>query len=229
MLIETMSNHDLRLAMLPYSSALKVVTMYAETIMEELFANRRSNPVEHIKSRLKRPSSIARKLEKKGYAPTVENALKYIDDIAGVRIVCLFPDDIYKIASVIKKFNNIRINRIKDYIQMPKRNGYRSYHMHVEVPIRLLDHEEWVRVEIQIRTVSMDSWASMEHKIRYKKSVDIPDSVSCRLLKCAQLTSELDDRMQELNREIEKLDAPDPVHEQLDILEELFEKPEKRA
>ncbi|MCH5212116.1 MAG: GTP pyrophosphokinase family protein [Oscillospiraceae bacterium] len=222
MLIEKMSNHDLRLAMLPYSSALKVITMHAETIMEELFANRRSNPVEHIKSRLKRPSSIARKLEKKGYRPSVENALKYIDDIAGVRFVCLFPDDIYKIAEVIRNFNNIRICRIKDYIERPKPNGYRSYHMHVEVPIRLLDHEESVKVEIQIRTVAMDSWASMEHKIRYKKGVEIPDTVSYRLLECAHLTHELDKRMQELNEEINKLSPVKQPSEQLDTLEEYF-------
>ena len=222
MLIETMSNHDLRLAMLPYASALKSVNMYAETIMEELFAHRRSNPVEHIKARLKRPSSIARKLEKKGYEPTVENAVKYIDDIAGVRIVCLFPDDIYKIAGVIKNFNNLRICRIKDYIAVPKRNGYRSYHMHVEIPIRLLDHEEWVKVEIQIRTVAMDSWASMEHKIRYKKSVEIPDSISCKLLDCARLTSELDKRMQALNEEIERLIPPKAAIEQLNVLNGYF-------
>ncbi|MDD6762144.1 MAG: GTP pyrophosphokinase family protein [Clostridiales bacterium] len=205
MLIETMSDHDMRLAMLPYAGALKVVNMYAETIMEELFANKRSNPVEHIKSRLKRPSSIARKLEKKGYEPTMENALKYIDDIAGVRIVCLFPKDIYKIAEVIQNFSNIRVCRVKDYIKVPKKNGYRSYHMHIEVPIRLLDHEEWVKVEIQLRTVAMDSWASMEHKIRYKQRKDIPDTVSCRLLECAQLTAELDESMQQLNEEIERI------------------------
>ena len=222
MLIEKMNNHDLRLAMLPYWGALKVVTMYAETIMEELFANRQSNPVEHIKSRLKRPSSIARKLEKKGYEPSVENALRYIDDIAGVRIVCLFPDDIYKIAMVIRNFDNIRICRIKDYIEHPKPNGYRSYHMHVEVPIRLLDHEELVKVEIQIRTVAMDSWASMEHRIRYKKGVEIPDAVSYRLLECAHLTHELDKRMQELNEEINKLSPAKPSSAQPDILEEYF-------
>ncbi|MGM9935805.1 MAG: GTP pyrophosphokinase family protein [Candidatus Ornithomonoglobus sp.] len=223
MLIETMSDHDMRLAMLPYASALKVVNMYAETIMEELYANKHSNPVEHIKSRLKRPSSIAHKLEKKGYEPTMENALKYIDDIAGVRIVCLFPDDIYKIANVIQNFKNIRVCRIKDYIKVPKQNGYRSYHMLIEVPIRLLDHEEWVKVEIQLRTVAMDSWASMEHKIRYKQIKDIPDTVSCRLLECAHLAAELDNRMQELNEEIEKLDTPMQASEQLDILTEYFD------
>ncbi|MGN0182226.1 MAG: GTP pyrophosphokinase family protein, partial [Candidatus Ornithomonoglobus sp.] len=154
----------------------------------------------------------------------IENAVKYIDDIAGVRIVCLFPDDIYKIAEVIQNFNNIHVCLVKDYIKVPKENGYRSYHMHVKVPIRLLDHEEWVKVEIQLRTVAMDSWASMEHKIRYKQRKDIPDTVSCRLLECAHLASELDSRMQELNEEIEKLDPPVQPPEQLDILTEFFDK-----
>ena len=138
--------------MLPYSSALKVVRMYIDTIEEELFANRRSSPIEHVKIRLKRPSSIARKLEKRGLEATVDNAVQYIDDIAGVRIVCLFRDDIYKIADVIKNIANIRIVRIKDYIKEPKANGYRSYHMHIEIPVRMLDGEQMVKVEIQLRT-----------------------------------------------------------------------------
>ena len=223
MLIETMSNHDLRLAMLPYACALKVVNMHAEAIMDELFANRRSNPVEHIKSRLKRPSSIARKLEKKGYEPTVENALKYIDDIAGVRIVCLFPDDIYRIANLIKKYDNIHILRIKDYIKNPKPNGYRSYHMHIEVPIKLLNHDEWIKTEIQIRTVAMDSWASVEHKIRYKQINDIPESISSELLECANMTAQLDARMQILNNRIEEITSASKAStQQIDIFQEFF-------
>ncbi len=223
MLIENMSNHDLRLAMLPYSSALKAVNMYIDTIQEELFANRLSNPIEHFKTRLKRPSSIARKLEKKGYEPTVDNALRYVDDIAGVRIVCLFREDIYRIADVIENFDNIRIIRIKDYIRKPKQNGYRSYHMHVEIPVRMLDKEEWVKVEIQIRTVAMDFWASVEHKIKYKKDAEIPDKINSDLLKCATLIDKIDSKMQKLNSEIEKLDQIPPIGEQLDILTEYFE------
>ena len=213
MLIENMSNHDLRLAMLPYSSALKVVNMYVETIEEELFANRRSNPIEHVKMRLKRPSSIARKLEKKGYEATVDNALRYIDDIAGVRIVCLFQDDIYAIAKVIENLPNIRIVRIKDYIKNPKDNGYRSYHMHVEIPVRMLEGEEFVKVEIQIRTVAMDFWASVEHKIRYKKEPEIPDKISTDLIKCAPLIEKIDSKMQKLNKKIMKLENGEPPEE----------------
>ena len=199
MLIEETNSHDLRIAMLPYTNALKVVNMYIDTIVEELFTYKRQNPIEHVKSRLKRPSSIARKLEKKGLEPSLENAVKYIDDIAGVRIVCQFQDDIYKIADVIKSFNNVRVVQIKDYIKNPKENGYRSYHMHVEID------EEWVKVEFQLRTVAMDFWASLEHKIRYKNESEIPDSISKELKQCANMVELMDAEMQSLNNEIEKL------------------------
>lgn len=205
MLIEETNSHDLRIAMLPYTNALKVVNMYIDTIVEELFTYKRQNPIEHVKSRLKRPSSIARKLEKKGLEPSLENAVKYIDDIAGVRIVCQFQDDIYKIADVIKSFNNVRVVQIKDYIKNPKENGYRSYHMHVEIPVKTLHDEEWVKVEFQLRTVAMDFWASLEHKIRYKNESEIPDSISKELKQCANMVELMDAEMQSLNNEIEKL------------------------
>ena len=206
MLIQETNSHDLRIAMLPYASALKVVNMYIDTIEEELFTYKSQNPIEHVKSRLKRPSSIARKLEKKGYEPTLENALKYIDDIAGVRIVCQFQDDIYKVAEVIKNFNNIRIVQIKDYIKEPKPNGYRSYHMHVEIPVRMLHGEQMVKVEFQLRTVAMDFWASLEHKIRYKNESEIPEHISNELKLCATMVEKMDHQMQHLNNEIEQLD-----------------------
>lgn len=205
MLIEETNSHDLRIAMLPYTNALKVVNMYIDTIVEELFTYKRQNPIEHVKSRLKRTSSIARKLEKKGLEPSLENAVKYIDDIAGVRIVCQFQDDIYKIADVIKSFNNVRVVQIKDYIKNPKENGYRSYHMHVEIPVKTLHDEEWVKVEFQLRTVAMDFWASLEHKIRYKNESEIPDSISKELKQCANMVELMDAEMQSLNNEIEKL------------------------
>ncbi len=207
MLIENMTNHDLRLAMLPYSSALKVVNMYVDTIQEELFAKRHSNPIEHVKMRLKRPSSIARKLEKTGLEPTVDNAITYIEDIAGVRIVCLFQNDIYRISNFIETLNNIKILNIKDYIRHPKPNGYRSYHMHVEVPVRMLDKEQWVKVEIQLRTVAMDFWASLEHKIRYKKKDAVAGHISEELLNCATMIEKIDLKMQQLNIAIDRLSS----------------------
>ena len=206
MLIEETNSHDLRIAMLPFVSALKVVNMYIATIEEELFTYKRQNPIEHVKSRLKRPSSIARKLEKKGIEPTLENAVKYVDDIAGVRIVCQFQDDIYKIAEVIQNFDNVRVVRIKDYIKHPKENGYRSYHMHVEIPVRMLNNEQMVKVEFQLRTVAMDFWARLEHKIRYKNESEIPENISRELKLCATLVEKMDAEMQTLNNEIEQLE-----------------------
>jgi putative GTP pyrophosphokinase len=206
MLIEETNSHDLRIAMLPFVSALKVVNMYIATIEEELFTYKRQNPIEHVKSRLKRPSSIARKLEKKGIEPTLENAVKYVDDIAGVRIVCQFQDDIYKIAEVIQNFDNVRVVRIKDDIKHPKENGYLSYHMHVEIPVRMLNNEQMVKVEFQLRTVAMDFWASLEHKIRYKNESEIPENISRELKLCATLVEKMDAEMQTLNNEIEQLE-----------------------
>lgn len=206
MLIEETNSHDLRMAMLPYSSALKAVNMYIDTITDELFAYKKHNPIEHVKSRLKRPSSIARKLEKKGLEPTLENAIKFIDDIAGIRIVCQFQEDIYKIAEVIKNFDNVRVIQVKDYIKNPKDNGYRSYHMHIEIPVRMLNGEKWVQVEIQLRTVAMDFWASLEHKIRYKNESEIPDSIGSELKLCATLVEKMDAEMQFLNNQIESLE-----------------------
>ena len=204
MLIENMSNHDLRLAMLPYSSALKGVNMYVETIEEELFAMRQSNPIEHVKARLKRPSSIARKLEKKGYEPTVANAIKYIDDIAGVRIVCLFQDDIYRIGNVIENLPNIKVVRIKDYIKHPKESGNSSLHLNIEIPIFLQNEKRPMKVEVQLRTIAMDFWASVEHKLRYKKN--IPDSeaetLAVELSSYADQLAELDYKMEQIKKRI---------------------------
>lgn len=195
---------EYRLAMLPYSSALKALNMQLEIINEEKSATGEYNPIEHIKSRVKSRKSIARKLIKKGYEPTIENAVEQLDDIAGMRIICSFPEDIYKIADFIQENLPIRINRIKDYIKNPKENGYRSYHMHVEVPVQLYGKTSYVKVEIQIRTIAMDFWATLEHKIRYKKDSEISSHINNELAECAELIATLDKRMQSLNTEIEE-------------------------
>ncbi len=203
MLIEQSTGDELRLAMLPYSSALKTLNTQIDIINEALAARAENNPIEHVKSRLKSPQSIARKLVKRGYEPTVENAVKYIDDIAGMRVICSFPKDIYEIAEYLKSHMTMKIVMIKDYIKNPKENGYRSYHMHVEVPVYMFGEKEYVKVEIQIRTIAMDFWASLEHKIRYKKNSEFPQSINDELLECAEMISVLDERMQSLNDSIE--------------------------
>ena len=205
MLITQSTSDEYRLTMLPYSSALKTLNTQLDIINEELAVASENNPIEHVKSRLKSPQSIARKLIKRGFEPTIENAIAHIDDIAGMRIICSFPEDIYQIADYLTEHTSINIIRIKDYIKHPKENGYRSYHMHVEVPVYMFGKKENVKVEIQIRTIAMDFWASLEHKIRYKKNSEISQSINNDLAECAELISVLDERMQSLNSSIEAI------------------------
>ena len=141
---------------------------------------------------------------KRGWEPTWENAVEHIDDIAGIRIICSFTSDIYKIATVIEAQKHIKVLGVKDYIVNPKQSGYRSYHMLVEVPVYLSSKMEYVKVEIQIRTIAMDFWASLEHKMRYKYKSDVPVKLSEELNDCANIVSFLDERMARLNAEIEK-------------------------
>lgn len=204
MLIEQMTNKEYKNAMLLYSSALNLINTNLENINNEFAIKLKSNPIEHIKYRLKTPHSIARKLEKRGYEPTLENALKYIDDIAGIRIICSFTEDIYRIATVIETQTFVKVLKIKDYIQNPKANGYRSYHLIVEIPVFLSGHVEHTKVEIQIRTIAMDFWASLEHKIRYKFESEIPSGIHDDLLECANIVNALDEKMLSLNNDIEK-------------------------
>lgn len=204
MLIEEMTSREYHRSMLLFSGALRELNTKFEIINEEFAIRLKSNPIEHIKSRLKTPRSIAKKLIKRGYEPTLENALEHIDDIAGIRIICSFTEDIYRIATVIQAQNYIKVLKIKDYILHPKTNGYRSYHMIVEVPVFLSGKAEMTRVEIQIRTIAMDFWASLEHKIRYKFESDAPQNINDDLLECANITASLDEKMLSLNNEIER-------------------------
>ncbi len=199
-----MTNNEYNEAMLLYSSALKELNVKLSIINDEFAARLNNNPIEHIKSRLKTPQSIAAKLRKKGYEPTLENAVKYVDDIAGIRIICSFTADIYHIAAVIKSQPYLKILRLKDYIENPKATGYRSYHMLVEAPVYMSGKIESAKVEIQIRTIAMDFWASLEHKIRYKFSSSIPNLLNNELIECADIAAALDEKMFELNKEIEK-------------------------
>lgn len=204
MRIENMNTREYRVAMVLYSSALKIVTAKLEVINEELHLRKKNTPIEYMKSRLKTADSISAKLVRRGHAPTLTNAKKYIDDIAGVRIICSFTDDIYEVAQIIENSLGFDIITIKDYIKNPKPNGYRSYHMIVEVPVRLTDCVEKVRAEIQIRTIAMDFWASLEHKMRYKFYKEIPDELKAELTDCAGIVASLDEKMLTLNKEIDK-------------------------
>lgn len=188
-----------------YNSALKQINTKIEILNDEFQEVHRYNPIEHLKSRIKTPESIVKKLRRHGYESTLENMMKYINDIAGIRIICSFTSDIYRIADMISNQKDIKVLTIKDYIMNPKTSGYRSYHMIVEVPVYLSDHTADVKVEVQIRTVAMDFWASLEHKIQYKFETKAPANIKAQLFECARMVAELDERMLSLNEEIQAI------------------------
>lgn len=187
-----------------YNSALKEIGTKLEILNDEFQHVHRYNPIEHIKSRLKSPESIVKKLKKHGYESTIQNMVNYVNDIAGIRVICSFTSDIYRIAEMISNQSDIKVLSVKDYIQNPKPSGYRSYHMIVSVPIFLSDRSADTKVEIQIRTVAMDFWASLEHKINYKFEGNAPVFIQNELIECSKIISELDGRMLMLNEEVLK-------------------------
>ena len=188
-----------------YSAALKQIQTKMEILNDEFQHVHRYNPIEHIKSRIKTPESIVKKLKRHGYESTIENMIKYVNDIAGIRIICSFTSDIYRIASMIAEQKDIVILSTKDYITYPKASGYKSYHMLVSVPVYLSDRNTETKVEVQIRTVAMDFWASLEHKMHYKFEGDAPEKIKEELIECARMVSDLDARILSLNEEILKL------------------------
>ncbi len=185
-----------------YNAALRQIETKMEILNDEFQHVHQYNPIEHIKSRIKTPESIVKKLKRHGYESTIENMVKYINDIAGIRIICSFTSDIYRIADMIRDQKDIRVLAIKDYITYPKASGYKSYHMIVTVPVYLSDRIVDTKVEIQIRTVAMDFWASLEHKIHYKFEGDAPEHIKSELIECSRMVSDLDARMLSLNEEI---------------------------
>ena len=185
-----------------YNSALKEIGTKLEILNDEFQHVHRYNPIEHIKSRLKSPESIVKKLKKHGYESTIENMVNYVNDIAGIRVICSFTSDIYRIAEMIANQSDIKVLSVKDYIGHPKPSGYRSYHMIVSIPIFLSDRSADTKVEIQIRTVAMDFWASLEHKINYKFEGNAPVFIRNELIECSKIIYELDDRMLSLNEQV---------------------------
>lgn len=184
--------------------------MEAETkfkVLDEEFslANDR-NPIEAIRTRLKTTESIAGKLERKGLEPTAENISEHISDIAGIRVICSYPSDIYMLAEAFLKQDDVKLVERQDYIRQPKPSGYRSLHLIVETPIFLHDRKKIMKAEIQLRTLSMDWWASIEHKIRYKK--DLPEDetrqLEIELRNTAEMAAVLDERMESIGRRMEK-------------------------
>ena len=191
-----------------YNSALKEVNTKLEILNDEFVHIHNYNPIEYIKSRIKTPESIVKKLKKGGYESTIENMVTYVKDIAGIRIVCSFTSDIYRLAEMIGRQNDLTVISVKDYMKHPKASGYKSYHMIVSVPIFLSNKVVDTKVEIQIRTIAMDFWASLEHKLKYKKDI-ASDQLTADLKKCADESAALDLKMDAIRKEIEVLKAPE--------------------
>lgn len=194
-------------SMFLFQSALKEINTKIEILNQEFLHIHHYNPIEHVKSRIKSPESIVKKLKRDGYQVTIDNMLRYLNDIAGIRIICSFVSDIYRVADMISNQNDVRVLTIKNYIENPKPNGYKSYHMVVSIPIFLSDGPVDTKVEIQIRTVAMDFWASLEHKIYYKYEGMAPDWIREELKSCAEIVDQLDNRMWSLNESINKLEG----------------------
>lgn len=186
-----------------YESALKEINTKIEILNQEFVHVHNYNPIEHVKSRIKSAESIVRKLKKLGFEATIDNMMKHLNDIAGIRIICSFTSDIYQIAKMIANQDDVMVLQVKDYMKHPKPNGYKSYHMVVSLPIFLSDGPVHTTVEIQIRTIAMDFWASLEHKLKYKKNVANTDEIERQLKACADSIEDLDYQMQEIRNKID--------------------------
>lgn len=194
--------------MIKYKFALEEINTKLNILNQEFQLLHDHNPIEHIKSRLKKPQSTYNKLIRKGLEPTIENAEHYIKDIAGIRITCSFITDIYKVYEIIKSQNDIKILEVEDYIANPKENGYESLHLLIEIPVFLSNRIERVTVEIQIRTIAMDFWASLEHKIYYKFDKEVPSSLTSELKAAAEMVHFLDYKMKEIKEKMDVYKKP---------------------
>lgn len=185
--------------------AIQEVETKLRVLDEEFSVMADRNPIQSIKSRVKKPISIVEKLQRRGFEVTLQNMEEQLTDIAGVRVICSFVEDIYKLAELFTSQDDINVVQVKDYIKEPKPNGYRSLHLIVEVPIFLSDGKKYMRVEVQFRTIAMDFWASLEHQLKYKKKIDNPEQIATELRKCADVIAEMDLRMQDIRYMIDEV------------------------
>lgn len=194
-------------AMFIYESALIQMNSRIEVLNNELNHVYSYNPIEYVKTRLKTPESIIKKLRKNGRNISVDDMVEYVNDIAGIRITCSFFSEIYFVADMISHQDNLSVISIKDYISHPKESGYKSYHMILSIPVALADAVVPTKVEVQIRTMAMDFWASLEHKIYYKYEGNAPGYFSRELQECSSIISKLDAKMMSLNEAMKKMDG----------------------
>lgn len=194
--------HQFQEAMMMYTCAIREVKTKLEVLNDELSVRNQRNPIEMIKSRVKKPVSIVEKLYRKGKPISVESMMENLDDIAGIRVICSFLDDIYQVSSMLTRQDDITLIAIKDYIKNPKPNGYRSYHMIVEIPVFFSNEKKQLRVEVQIRTIAMDFWASLEHQLKYKKDFVGSKDIIDELRECAEVIAQTDEKMLSIRQSI---------------------------
>lgn len=185
-----------------YKSAIQTVESKLSIMNEEYFLAHGRKPIQMITSRIKKQQSIIDKMKRHGYPLTVEDAINRLNDIAGVRAICAFEDDVYRMAEILLKHADITLLHKKDYIENPKASGYRSLHLIISVPIYLAAGKRDVKVEVQLRTISMDFWASIEHELRYKQRIEFTEELNREILECADLTAQLDERMGRLQKDL---------------------------
>lgn len=188
-----------------FRAAIREMSTRLEILDDEFQLLHSRNPIHHMQSRLKAPQSILAKLERRGHPKTVESALANLYDIAGVRVICSYIDDVYELAHRIERQDDIQIVRKSDYIQNPKENGYRSLHLVVNLPVYLSDGKHCTPVEVQIRTIAMDFWASLEHDLKYKSGGDVDPQIAKELMECGEAIASVDKRMQSIAQMAEKL------------------------
>ena len=187
--------------MMRYKCAIMEVETKLNVLNSEFSLNHNRNPIESIKTRLKKPASIIEKMNRRGFELNVESIEENLFDIAGIRVICSFVDDIYTVANLLINQDDIKLIRMKDYIKNPK--GYRSLHLIIEVPIFLSNEKKYMKAEVQLRTIAMDFWASLDHKLRYKQDLENPEDIAGRLKECAVLCTDLDKRMQDIRNKID--------------------------
>ena len=185
-----------------YRCAMMELETKFKVLREQYSISHDRNPINSIQTRLKSPKSIREKVERLGFEHTIESIEGNLNDVAGIRVICAFKEDVYVLADTLLKQDDIKLIKIKDYIKNPKENGYRSLHMIVSIPIFLSHEKREMTVEVQFRTIAMDSWASMEHQIVYKKDVKLTPEMQAELDRCAELSAELDEKMDNLRKSV---------------------------
>ena len=213
--IDTLSEHDeemlirsamqMQQVMMLYESGIREIKTKLDILSDESRLSGKPSPIDAIKSRIKTPRSIIGKLKRRGFPISLQSMLENLNDIGGIRVICPFIEDLYTVADMLMRQDDLKLIDRKDYIENPKPNGYRSLHLILEVPIFLSDRTQPVHIELQLRTIAMDFWASLEHQLRYKSDVEVPPHVSADLKACADVIAATDEEMQRIAKELHVL------------------------